>query len=562
MVDSVVGTGSLGFTAVGLDVVSGEVLGRLALPADAEVSVEVPQFVVVASDVFSSFLERNSLSPSSFSDQSDRQIANEFQRGELPAGLRDQLREVVIQLDGPIIARPSSTVEESLRRSLGGVYTAKIVPNLGDDVDKRVRQLADAVRLVWASTFFADSVNSRLGAGRSLESERMAVVIQRMVGARFGDRFYPTVSIVARSYNHYPAPGNDPEEGVITVALGLGRIIAEGHSWSYSPERPTAPPPFKGVNDLLKFTQNSFYAVDLVGTGPPEPTREGEHLLRLGLADAEQDGTLELLASTYDPESDRLRSGFDGRGPRALTFAPLLRSQTIPFTSVIKSLVDQARAVTGTEVEIEIACCLDPDSGVPARFGVVQLKTMAGSSDRETLTGDDLAAHGTVLASDDCLGDGVRTELTDVVYLKPAAFDRHQTRVMASELEAVNRGLLDERRGAVFVGFGRWGTTDDRHGVPVRWGQISSARVIVEITLSDAPVNLSHGTHFFHHILGQRVLYLSVEHDGDYVIDFDWLEQQPVEWEGRYVRHVRLPSPLEVTVDGRNRRGRIRRDAT
>jgi hypothetical protein len=412
---------------------------------------------------------------------------------------------------------------------------------------------------VWASTFFADGINARLGAGETVGSERMAVVVQRLVGERFGDRFYPSVSAVARSYNHYPAPGNEPGEGVVTLVLGLGRTIREGHAWSYCPDRPTAPPPFKNAGDLLKYSQTSFWALDLSGGTAPDPTRGGEHLVRLGLADAEQDGTLALLASTYDAESDRLRAGLDGRGPRALTFAPVLRSRAIPFSSVIRGVLEQSRAVTGREVEVEIAAVLDPATGVPVRFGLHKLKTMPGRAEGEALELDDLTAEGVIAASESCLGNGVRTDLEDVVYLKPEAFDRNQTRIMAAELEAVNRGLLDDGRAAIFVGFGRWGTTDDRYGVPVRWGQISSARVIVEITLPGAPLNLSQGTHFFHHLLSQRVLFLSVEGEGPFGVDLEWLSGCSTEWEGRYVRHVRLDRALEVNVDGSSRRGLIRR---
>jgi hypothetical protein len=388
----------------------------------------------------------------------------------------------------------------------------------------------------------------------------MGVVIQRAIGSRFGDRFYPTVTVVARSYNHYPAPGNESEEGVVSLALGFGRILSESHHWSYSPKRSTAPPPFKNVNDLLKNTQKSFWAVELSDTATKDPTRDDEYLVRLGLADAEKDGTLELIASTYDPESDRLGAGLGGPGPRALTFAPLLRSRLIPFTSVVETVLECARTATGGEVVVEIAATLDPIHGVPVRFGVVQLKTMSGRSGGDSLMSKDLIGDGVLAASADCLGDGRRVDLDDIVYLKPGAFDRDQTRTMVAELEAVNRGILDEGRSAIFIGFGRWGTTDERYGVPVRWGQISSAQVIVEITLADAPLNLSQGTHFFHHLLSQRVLYLSMEHDGDFQVDFDWLDQVPAVWEGRYVRHVRTERPVVVDVDGGSRRGLIRRE--
>jgi Pyruvate phosphate dikinase, AMP/ATP-binding domain len=555
----VIGTGPVGFTAIGLDLTCEQVLGRLSLPADAEVAVEVPAFAVVAADNFSAFLERNRFDPLEFVGLSNRQIAQIFLRGELPHGLREQLSGLPESLEGPLIVRPSSVLEASLERSFGGVYRAKLIPNQGEDLVRRRRQLIDAIKLVWASTYFADAVNSRLGAGQQVDSEQMAVVVQRALGARYGDRFYPSVSVVARSYNHYPAPGNEPDEGVVSVALGLGRIISEGHAWSYCPERPTAPPPFKSMNDLLKNTQKSFWAVDLSGSGARDPIREEEHLIRLGLVDAETDGTLDLLASTYDADSDRLRAGVDGVGARALTIAPLLRSRSIPFTSVVKTLLDSARMVTGSEVEIELAAVLDPTRGVPVRFGVVQLKTMGGRAERDSLSIADLSADGVIVASTSCLGDGTRADLDDIVYMKPDVFDRNRTRTVAAELEAVNRGLLEEGRRAVFLGFGRWGTTDERYGVPVRWAQISSAQVIVEVTMPDVPLNLSHGTHFFHHLLSQRVLYLSLEHDGPYEVDFGWLDETPAVWEGQYVRHVRSSSALWVNVDGGSGRGVIRR---
>jgi hypothetical protein len=557
MDDNVIGTGAVGSTAKGLDLLRG-LLGKLELADDAEVTVEVPASIVVAADVFDAFLERNQFGPADLVGLSDRQIIRRFLDGELPSGIRDELAQVPHHLDGPLVVRPSSVLEESLERSLGAVYSAKLIPNLTDDPNQRLRQLVEAVKLVWASTFSSDAVNWRRGAGESVDAERMAVVIQRAVGMRHGDRFYPTMSAVARSYNHYPVPGDAPEEGVVTLALGFGRIMSEVHCWSYCPERPTAPPPFKSMGDLLKYTQTSFWALDLSGEGGPDPVREDEHLVRLGLGDAERDGTLEMIASTYDAESDRLRAGFDGDGPRAVTFAPMLRSRAIPVASVIADIVASARESTGHEVEVEVAASLHREAGVPARIGLVQLKTIPGPSDQENLSADDLSAPGVVLASEACLGDGCRDDIVDIVYLKPAAFDRNQTRPMASELDAVNRELLEEGRPALLVGFGRWGTTDERYGVPVRWGQISSAEVIVEVALAEAPLQVSQGTHFFHHLVSQRVLYFAVEHDGRTAADLEWLDALEPEWEGRYVRHVRLERPVEVQVDGSSRRGLIR----
>ncbi|HSL18593.1 MAG TPA: PEP/pyruvate-binding domain-containing protein [Methylomirabilota bacterium] len=558
-VRSVIGTGPLGFTTKGLDLLAEEVITGLDLPAGAEVSVEVPHFVVLAADVFTTFLTRNRLRPEDLTDLRDSQIALRFQNAELPEGLLGELRRLVVELDGPLVVRASSTLEEEVERSITGVYPAKLIPNAGDDVSRRARQLSEAVKLIWASTYFADAVSWRLGAGQPATGERMAVVIHRAVGSRHGNHFYPTAFAVARSYNHYPAPGQEAGEGVVTVALGLSRSVREGHAWSYCPDRPTGPPPFRSVRDLLKHSQTSFWALDLGGTTAPDPARVDEYLVRLGLADAERHGTLDLVASTYDAEADVLRVGIDGDGPRAVTFAPVLHSPSIPFSPVIRAILARARLVTGGEVAVEIAVELEPKRGVPIRFGLLSLRTTLGRAEREELHREDLEGKDVIAASERCLGNGVLADLEDIVYLKPEAFDRHQTRVMATELDAVNRGLLEERRSAIFIGFGRWGTGDERYGVPVRWAQISSAQVVVEITMAQAPLNVSQRTGFFHHLMSQRVLCLSLEHDGHHRVDFEWLSDQPAVWEGRFVRHVRLERPVEVNVDGVRGRGVIRR---
>lgn len=554
----VIGSGPVGYTAAGLDRVGTEMLARLTLPHDAEVSVEVPAFSVIGADVFDSFMARNHLSWDGLAGLADRQIARRFVGAEMPNGLAEDVAAVVDELDGPIVVRPSSVLEETHDHSFGGAYVAKLLPNIGSDRAVRVQRLAEAVRLVWASTYFRDAVSWRRGAGVAAADEHMAVVIQRAVGCTHGQYFYPTLSVIARSYNHYPVPGNEPGDGVVTVALGFGKAIGEGHAWSYCPARPTAPPPFKSIGDMLKYTQTGFWALDLTEDLAPRPYREDEFLVRLGLAEAEADGVLDLLVSTYDAENDRLREGCDGAGARVLTFAPLLRSKAIPFTPIVREILDQTRAATGREVEVELAVTIDPVTGAPIRFGVVQLKTLGGGSAAESIDASELDAGGVVVASEDCLGAGSCVDVTDVVYLKPQSFDRSQTRSIASELDAINRGLLEEGRQAIFVGFGRWGTTDDRYGVPVRWGQISSARVIVEIAMPNAPLNLSQGTHFFHHLLKQKVLYLSVEHDARRPVDFQRLDAEQAIWEGRFVRHVCFDEPLEVRVDGGSRRGLIR----
>jgi hypothetical protein len=557
---AVIGSGKLGGKASGLRQIREEILPRFEGREFEGVSVSVPRTVVIATDVFRAFMDRNDLWRVMREEHPDSQIAQDFQRGELPAGARENIRHMLTVMTNPLAIRPSSYLEDVQDRAFAGIFTSKMIANTEDELEARYRRFVGALKLAWASTFFGNAVTSRRSAGLADDAEQMAVVVQEVFGKRRDGRFYPTLSAVARSYNHYPVPGNEREDGVVALALGLGKSISDGdHVWTYCPHRATAPPPFKSTGDLLKYTQNSFWAINVGDPPPPDPLRETDCLVRSGLKDAEDDGTLGFLASTYDAPSDRLRSGIGERGPRALTFAPLLESRSIPFTPTVERLLELACNVNNGEAEIEIAANLDRDRGVPMEFAVLQVRPMLTPGERSPVEEADLNSEDVVVASDNCLGHGSRRDLTDVVYLRPQYFDRGLTRMMASELDAVNRGLVEEERHGVFIGLGRWGTTDDRFGVPVKWGQISAARVIVEATLPDAPTSLSHGTHFFHRLLSHQVLYMSVEADGQGRIDWDWLDSHDAIWESRNVRHVRVEAPLEVRIDCANRRGLIRR---
>lgn len=554
------GAGSIGGKAVGLQKILNEILPRFDATRFEGVKVDVPRAVVIATEVFAEFMDRNRLWNVVAEELPDSQLAQEFQHAELSERLREQLRGVLAVLRNPLAVRPSSYLEDAHQRAFAGIYTSKMIPNTETSDEARYRRLSGAIKLAWASTFFSNALVSRRAARLADDAEQMAVVVQEVAGERHDGRFYPTLSALARSYNHYPVPGNNREDGVVSLALGLGKSISDGdHLWSYCPHRPLAPPPYKSTGDLLNFTQTSFWAVNVGDPPPPDPVRENSCLLRSAIADAEADGSLTYLASTYDPASDHLRSGIGVVGPRALTFAPLLESKSIPFTPLMENLLELSCNVFNGEAEIEIAANLDPEHALPMYVAFLQVRPMLTPGERSPVEEVDLEAPEIVVASDNCLGHGSRGDLTDVVYLRPQNFDRGATRMMASELEAVNRGLVEEGRHGIFIGLGRWGTTDERFGVPVNWGQISSARVIVEAALPDAPNSLSHGTHFFHRLLSNQVLYMSVEHDGQGLIDWDWLDEQEAIWESRSVRHVRVRAPLEVRIDCATRYGLIRR---
>ena len=557
-----IGDGALGGKATGLLRIREEILSKLDPDEFPYIEISVPTATVLATDVFDSFLDRNGLRDTDYSELSDDRIAHAFQRAELPAEHVGDLRGLVSSVHTPLAVRSSSLLEDDLDHPFAGVYGTKMIPNNEIEEDARFTQLDQAIKFVYATTFFAESRAYLASLGRPSNAEKMAIIIQEVVGSRTGDRFYPCVSGVARSHNYYPTGHATAADGVVTLALGLGKTIVDGGlSWSFSPAFPKAPPPFNDLGDLLKNTQTEFWAVHMGDPPPYDPIRETEHLVRAGLPDAEDDGALRFLVSTYDAGSDRLNPGLDSHGPRALTFAPLVASRLLPFNDVFRRLLELSEDVLGSAVEIEFAITLDRRDALPARVGFLQVRPMMVAGEKTDVSLEDLVADDVLLASEKVLGNGERTDLEDVVFIRPDAFEPAETPAIAKELEEINRQLVDQGRRYLLIGFGRWGTSDPWLGVPVAWGQISGARVIVEATLPDVQPDLSQGSHFFHNLLSFHVLYVSVEHHGPYLIDWQWLGRQPVVRATDHVTHVRLPEALGVRVDGATGRGVIRRHA-
>ena len=554
-----IGDGALGGKASGLLRVREEILSKLDPDEFPYIEVAVPTATVLTTDVFDSFIERNHLEEIASSNLSDDRIAHAFQQAELPAEHVGDLRGLVSSVHTPLAVRSSSLLEDDLDHPFAGVYGTKMIPNNEIEEDARFTRLDEAIKFVYATVFFAEAKAYLASIGRQPGTEEMSVIIQEVVGQRTDDRFYPCVSGVARSHNYYPTGHAKASDGVVTLALGLGKTIVDGGlSWSFSPAYPKAPPPFNDLGDLLKNTQTRFWAVHMGDPPPHDPIRETEHLVQPGLAEAEADGALRYLVSTYDSGSDRLNPGLDARGPRALTFAPLIGSRLLPFNDVLKRLLELSENALGGAVEIEFAINLDRRDALPARVGFLQVRPMMVGTERIEVSIEDLEVDNVVLASETVLGNGERTDVEDIVFVRPAAFEPAETPAIAKELEGINRSLVDDGRRYLLIGFGRWGTSDPWLGIPVAWGQISGARVIVEATLPDVQPDLSQGSHFFHNLLSFHVLYLSVEHHGPYRINWQWLDGQPVVQSTDHVTHVRLGEPLDIRVDGTTGRGVIR----
>ena len=538
-----------------------EILPELEGRRPAGAAISIPTAAIIGTEAFDAFIARNDLAGVAGSDLPDDQIVLAFQHAELPAEIVGDLEALVGRVNRPLAVRSSSLLEDALAHPFAGVYATKMIPNNRHMAEDRFRSLIEAIKFVYASTFFSAAKMYRTAIGALEGSEKMAVIVQEVVGGLHGERFYPEVSGVARSFDYYPMVGSSPEDGVVELALGLGKTIVDGGTcWRYDPERPAAPPPASSPHDVLAQTQTEFWAIDM-GAVSYDPVRETEYMSRFPITAAESDDTLRFVASTYDPDSDRMCPGVSRPGPRVIDFAPLLALRLLPVNDCIRAMLAASREVLGHDVEIEFAAALGHSSPPEARIGFLQVRPMAISALTVTVAADELSKDGIVAASDSSLGNGMRDELRDIVYVKPEAFEPAETRRIAGELASINRALLGSGTGYVLIGFGRWGTSDPWLGIPVEWGQISGAKVIVEATLPNMAPEMSQGSHFFHNLIGCSVLYLSVSPESGLGIDWTWLAGQETVREMDHVRHIRSALPLLIKVDGSSRRGVIvRRD--
>ena len=555
-----IGSGAVGGKASGLVFIK-DLLAKEIDPASfSDVDINVPTMAIIATDSFDQFIQQNRLADLPFEEMPDTRIAHAFQKADLPVELLGDLRALIIQVKTPLAIRSSSLLEDALERPFAGVYGTKMIPNNQLDPDVRFRRLVEAIKFVYASAYFREARDYIRTTGTKPGEEKMAVIIQEVVGQRRGHRFYPDISGVARSYNFYAFEPARPEEGVATLALGLGKTIVDGGiAWTFSPAYPQKPPPFASVQEMLKATQTEFWAVNMGQPPAYDPVSETEYLVRANLADAEADEALNLLASTYDPERDRVVSGIGSRGPRILNFAPLLVQEQFPVNDLVKALLKAAEKTVHAKVEIEFAITLQSQRGERprARLGFLQVRSMVVSDQVVDVTVQDLSDPRAIVASDMVMGNGTAEDIHDIVFVRPDRFSPSHTPAIAGELEEINGGLRDQKRPYLLIGFGRWGSSHPSLGIPVDWSQISGARAIVEATLPEMNVELSQGSHFFHNLSSFRASYFMVQHGRRFGINWDWLNRQPVMHETELIRHVRPKEKLSVRVDGRTAKGVI-----
>jgi hypothetical protein len=558
-----IGNGSLGGKARGLAFMN-SLLNRYAVTDRFEdVVIEVPPTAVVATDIFDAFLDRSGLRERVLGgDLADEEVVRLFLDQKLPAEVIEDLRAFLEEVDYPIAVRSSSLLEDSQFQPFAGVYATYMLPNSHPDMKVRLDQLCDAIKLVYASVYHRSARAYLEASGSRVEEEKMAVVLQEVVGRRHEIYVYADFAGVGHSTDFYPAPGTRSEDGVVCAALGLGRMVVEGGNvLRFNPRSPGKLQQFGTIDDWLKGSQREFFAVDVSQTDAYPQANENYNMVSLDLAAAERHGTLEAVGSTYSAENRAIYDGISRPGPRLVSFAHVLKSKLFPLADIMAFLLDLGRNCMSAPVEIEWAVTLATEPGKPHRFGFLQIRPLALTSTSTTLTAEDLEDRDALITTEIALGNGRYDEIADIVYVPPANFDRGQTVAIAAEVAAMNSKLRAAGRPYLLIGPGRWGSSDRWLGIPVRWDQISGAQVIVETDLPDFKVTPSEGTHFFQNLTSFQVGYLTVNHGRPRTgCHWDRLDERASGNGEELVRHVQLERNLEVLIDGKSRRGIVRFD--
>ncbi len=549
-----IGSGSLGAKARGLAFVDAFLAHCGVQAAFPDVDIHVPQTVVVGTDVFDEFMDRNGLTDVNNREASDRELAERFLAADLPKWLVKDLRVFLRSVLDPLAVRSSSVLEDSEFHPFAGIYRTFMLANSHPDNQVRLRHVADAIKLVFASNYAEAARRYIDNTPYHLEAQKMAVVLQPVVGQRHGQYYYPTLAGTARSRNYYPVGPMKPENGTATIALGMGeQVVSGGAAIRFSPAHPRILHQMDDPEEFLATCQRTFRAVDLqpVERGPADD--DFSSTVELPLDEAQRHGTLPLVGSVWSPDNEAFYDGTSRPGIPVVSFAHILKNDVFPLAEILERLLQVGEDGLNTPVEIEFAANLETK---PPQFAVLQMRPFSRESDDIEVDIDDVRPEDALCISDMSLGNGVITEVRDIVYVCPSTFDRNRTEEIAVEIGAANDELRRGGRPSMIIGPGRWGTSNRWLGIPVTWEQISTARILVETSLEGFSVDPSQGSHFFHNLTSLGVKYLAVRPKSpSNFIDWEWLDEHTSAQRWTYVRHVRLKTPIEARVDGRRSLG-------
>ncbi len=523
-----------------------------------EMNIRIPATAVIGSGEFDKFLENNNLFEEIYSSNDYERTKTIFLESQFSEELQERLYCYLENMNKPLAIRSSGLFEDSLMQPFSGVYATYLIPNNHPDIRVRYQQLETAIKLVYASIFTESAMSYFDAVNYKIEEEKMAVIIQEVVGHQYNDHYYPSISGVAQSYNFYPVSYMEPEDGFAVAAIGLGMYVVGGEkAYRFCPKYPEINT--VGVHDLVRDTQKEFYAIDMDHTQfDLENGGENAAIKKMKVSATEKDGVLQHCASVYDNENDCLVPGIDIPGLRIIDFANILKYNQIPLADTLSVLLKLFREAMGSPVEIEYAVDLEKGENHLPTFYLLQIKPLIRREEQFMVNICQANPEKTIMSAHRGMGNGIIRNITDIIFVDPDIFDKMKTREMAIEISQFNRKLDIQNKDYILIGPGRWGTRDPFTGIPVTWSNISRARVIVEMGLNDFPLDGSLGSHFFHNVTSMNVGYFTIPHNsGDSTINIALLKQQPVIEQSQFIKHISFAKPLNIMMDGKNRKAII-----
>jgi len=554
-----IGEGSIGGKARGLAFINRIIKNHKLFNRFPDVLITIPRTVVLSTDIFDEFMDHNNLYTVALSDLPDEEILNRFINAELPGRVyQDFYAFLDVSRNHPIAVRSSSKLEDSHYQPFAGVYSTYMIPRLPDN-KQMVKAMSDAIKEVYASVYYKASKAYMTATANVIDEEKMGIILQEICGNRHGNIFYPTISGVARSINYYPIGSEKAEDGIANVAFGLGKLIVEGGlSLRFCPKHPRKILQLSSPETAVRNSQKEFRALDLNIESFVPSTDDGVNILHIDINDAGNDNAMRQLASTYDRVNNVLRDGILHSGKKVITFAGILQHNSFPLAEILSTLLDLGQREMNNPIEIEFAVNLETPAGTPKIFNFLQIRPIVHSDETYNINLENIQPERTIILSMSALGHGLFKGIHDLVYIKPESFNASHNNDTVALIENLNAQFVNKSAGYVLIGPGRWGSTDPWLGIPVKWSQISAARIIIESGLKNYHIDPSQGTHFFQNLTSFRVGYFTINpfiNEGYY--DVDYLNGLEAVYEDNILRHVRFEKPLEIMVDGKRHKGAI-----
>ncbi|MFV0472472.1 MAG: PEP/pyruvate-binding domain-containing protein [Paludibacteraceae bacterium] len=558
-----IGEGSMGGKGRGLAFIDAMIKGNETLRKFENTQIIIPRTVVICTDIFTEFMESNRLYDLALSDVDDEVILHHFLKSRLPKHLLADLAAFLSVVNSPVAVRSSSLLEDSHYQPFAGIYSTYMVPFDEKSKTNLLLMITESIKAVYASVFYRSSKAYMKATKNIIDEEKMAIVLQEICGNAYENRYYPSFSGVIRSLNFYPIGSERAEEGIVNLAMGLGKYIVDGGvTLRFSPYHPNNILQTSTLEYSLRETQNHFNALDLTQKRFVPQVDDGSNLLKISVQDAMKDGTLKFVASTFDPMNDVIYDNILEKGRKIITFTNILQHNVFPLAEIIKEVMRISQIEMGRPIEIEFAVNLDYSGKSNHTFYLLQIRPIVDTKETINEDIDTISETDAIITCDSALGHGIYDDIFDLVYVKPEAFNASKNQLIRYDIEKINAQMQQENKPYVLIGPGRWGSSDPWLGIPVKWANISNAHIIIESGLSNYRIDPSQGTHFFQNLTSMGVAYFTIspyQNEGTYDIDF--LNETPAMYDSEYIRHVRFSRPIVAKVDGRRGKGVILKPA-